>query len=192
MVGAEDVLAFWLDHVGEDGWYRQDEALDAEIRDRFQAAWTAASEGAYSLWLTYPSGTLAYIILTDQFSRNMFRDTGRAFASDALALAASKMAIQKDWDLRLDPPGRDFFYLPLRHSENLSDQERSVRLVKTRMPDSELSLLHSKAHRDVIRKFGRFPTRNAALNRATTAPEQSYLDNGGYGAIVRELSTENA
>ena len=82
MVGAEDVLAFWLDHVGEDGWYRQDEALDAEIRDRFQAAWTAASEGAYSLWLTYPSGTLAYIILTDQFPRNMFRGSGQAFATD--------------------------------------------------------------------------------------------------------------
>lgn len=188
----EKVLAFWLDECSPQDWYKSDPALDQSIRDQFEATWDRAMEGALSLWLTYPSGTLAYIILTDQFSRNMFRDTGRAFASDALALAASKMAIQKDWDLRLDPPGRDFFYLPLRHSENLSDQERSVRLVKTRMPDSELSLLHSKAHRDVIRKFGRFPTRNAALNRATTAPEQSYLDNGGYGAIVRELSTENA
>ena len=187
MVGAEDVLAFWLDHVGEDGWYRQDEALDAEIRDRFQAAWTAASEGAYSLWLTYPSGTLAYIILTDQFPRNMFRGSGQAFATDRASLAAAKAAINKGWDLKIDEPARQFFYLPLMHSESLCDQDRCVRLMHERMPQSgAANLLHARAHREVIRQFGRFPYRNDALARATTELENAYVNAGGYGQTVRQ------
>lgn len=188
----EDVLEFWLDECSPQDWYKSEPEFDQRIEHLFRDAWDRAMNGALSLWLTYPSGTLAYIILTDQFSRNMFRGTGKAFSSDILALAASKMAIEKNWDLRIDPPARDFFYLPLRHSECLPDQERSVRLVKTRMPESESSLLHSKAHREIIRKFGRFPTRNEELGRKTTEKEQAYLDNGAYGAIVRELSAVTA
>ena len=192
MTTPERVLEFWLDECSPEDWYKSDPVFDQAIRDEFEPAWNRAMEGAYSLWLTYPSGTLAYIILTDQFSRNMFRDTGKAFASDALALAASKKAIEQCWDLRIDPPGRDFFYLPLRHSESGSDQDRSVRLVMTRMPGADKSLLHAKAHREVIRAYGRFPTRNAALGRTSTAKEQDYLDNGGYGRIVRDLDRETA
>ncbi|MEM6825820.1 MAG: DUF924 family protein [Pseudomonadota bacterium] len=188
MVGPEGVLAYWLDDVGEDGWYKGGEELDAEIRQRFETTWDALSEGALSLWLTYPSGTLAYIILADQFSRNMFRDTGKAFATDAAALAASKMAIAKGWDLRIDEPARQFFYMPLMHSECLSDQERCVRLMLTHMPEGgKKQLIHAKAHREVIRKFGRFPTRNEALSRVSKASEQDYIDAGGYGGVIREL-----
>ncbi len=143
-----------------------------------------------SLWLTYATGTLAYIILTDQFSRNMFRDTAKAFASDAMAKAAAKAAISKGWDRRIDGEARQFFYMPLMHSECLEDQDRCVRLFKTRMPESELNLLHARAHREIVRRYGRFPTRNAALGRASTNAEQRYLDDGGYGAIVEALKAK--
>ncbi len=188
MVRAEDVLAFWLDEIGPEGWYKQDDDLDAEIRDRFEAAWQAAADGTYSLWLTYPSGALAYIILTDQFSRNMFRGTAKAFSTDAAALAAAKAAIHKGWDFRIDEPARQFFYLPLMHSENLCDQERCVRLLKDRMPETgENNLLHARAHREVIRLFGRFPYRNQALERPGSAVEGDYVQAGGYGKTLREL-----
>ena len=130
---------------------------------------------------------MAYLIVTDQFPRNMFRGTGRAFATDGAARAAAKAAIAKGWDRRIDPPARQFFYLPLMHSECLVDQDRCVRLMMERMPDSEDNLLHAKAHRDVIRRFGRFPYRNEALARHDTGPEAAYLAEEGYGGTVRTL-----
>ncbi|EBA16134.1 hypothetical protein RSK20926_20450 [Roseobacter sp. SK209-2-6] len=188
MQGPEAILEFWLDKVGENGWYNSNETLDQEIRDRFLSTWEGAHEGKFSMWLTYPSGTLAYIILTDQFPRNMFRGAGEAFGSDRAALAAAKVAINKKWDLKIDEPARQFFYLPLMHSENLCDQERCIRLMLERMPKTGASnLLHARAHREVIRKFGRFPYRNEALHRASTRPELDYVMAGGYGETVRTL-----
>jgi len=188
MVSPEEVLRFWLDEVGPDGWYKSSGTLDGTIRDRFQSGWENARAGAYSLWLTYPTGTLAYIILTDQFPRNMFRDEARAFATDKAALAAAKVAINRGWDLKIDEPARQFFYLPLMHSENLCDQERCVRLICERMPEhGPDNLTHARAHREVIRRFGRFPYRNTALNRPSTALERTYEEQGGYGATLRQL-----
>ena len=186
----EEVLAFWLDEVGPKGWYEQSDAMDAEIRKRFLPTWQRATEGAYSLWLTYPSGTLAYLIVTDQFSRNMFRGSCQAFATDPVALAVAKVAVSKNWDMKIDEPARQFFYLPMMHSENISDQERCVRLLMTRMPETGAdNLKHAKAHRDVIRKFGRFPYRNEALSRRATDPESEFMQSGGYSEAVRNLST---
>jgi uncharacterized protein (DUF924 family) len=187
MVGPEEVLSFWLDEVGPNGWYMVSEELDDTIRQRFEAAWNEAQAGGLGQWLTYASGTLAYLILTDQFSRNMFRGSGKAFASDSKALAAAKSAIDKKWDQKIDGPARQFFFLPLMHSENLCDQERCVRMFLQRMGDGDGSLLHAQAHREVIRKFGRFPYRNDALARASTEVEAAYVADGGYGATVREL-----
>ncbi len=188
MERAEEVLSFWLDEVGPKGWYAVDAELDQQVRDRFGDLYQQAVDGAFGLWLTYPSGSLAYIILMDQFPRNMFRDSGAAFQTDAVALAAAKAAIDRKWDLKIDAPARQFFYLPLMHSENLCDQDRCVRLMHERMPEQGAdNLLHAKAHRQVIRKFGRFPYRNAALERPTTAVEQAYVEAGGYGKTVREL-----
>ncbi len=188
MVTPEKVLRFWLDEVGPSGWYRADETLDQEIRDKFEAGWSGAMDGRHALWLTYPTGTLAYIILLDQFPRNMFRGSGKAFSSDRFALAAAKQAIGKNWDMKINEPARQFFYLPLMHSENLCDQDRCVRLLMERMPEHGGSnLLHARAHREVIRKFGRFPYRNDALERHFTPIERSYVDGGGYGSTVEEL-----
>jgi uncharacterized protein (DUF924 family) len=193
MANPDDILSYWLDEVGPEGWYKGGEALDAEIRDRFEQDWFRARDGALSLWLTYPAGTLAYIILTDQLPRNMFRDTARAFEMDVAARAAAKMAIDRGWDMRIDEPTRQFFYLPLMHSECLADQDRCVRLMKTRLAETgEDNLLHAKAHREVIRRFGRFPYRNAALSRETPQAEAEFLESGGYGAAVRELQQSAA
>lgn len=188
MIGADEVLKFWLDEVGPKGWYAVDPKLDSTIRTRFGEAWRQAQEGKFGMWLTYPSGALAYIILLDQFPRNMFRGKADAFASDKAALAAAKIAVDHKWDLKIDAPARQFFYMPLMHSENLCDQERCVRLMKDRMPNGgEGFLIHAKAHRKVIRDFGRFPYRNEALSRNNTALEQEFLTNSSYGDVVRAL-----
>lgn len=188
MANPEEILAFWLDEIGPKGWYEASEELDAEVRKRFLDDYNRLVEGSLSLWLTYATGTLAYIVLADQFSRNMFRDTAQAFATDKIAKAAAKAAISKGWDLRIDGAARQFFYMPLVHSECQEDQDRAVRLFTTRMPETGASnLLHAQAHREIIRKFGRFPTRNAALSRDTSEAEAKFLANGGYGAIVRSF-----
>ncbi len=193
MVEPDEVLKFWLDEVGPAGWYAPSEELDQEIKDRFEETWEAARKGACGLWLTYPSGTLAYIILTDQFPRNMFRGSAKSFATDRAALAAAKIAIKRKWDMQIDEPARQFFYLPLMHSENLCDQERCVRLMHERMPKYGAgNIVHARAHREIIRQFGRFPYRNEALERKSTAPEQEYVAKGGYGKTLRQLQKADA
>lgn len=183
------ILDYWLDEVGPSGWYRGDSALDADIRYRFEADWNEAMEGGCGLLLTRPRGALAYLILTDQFPRNMFRDTARAFASDSLARAAAKIAIARNWDMGVPEPERQFFYMPLMHSENLIDQDRAVRLFHCRMPETGgHNLPHARVHREIIRHFGRFPTRNAALGRATTPAEAGWIEKGGYGQEFRDMT----
>ncbi|MFV2035861.1 MAG: DUF924 family protein [Halocynthiibacter sp.] len=186
-------MAYWLDEVGPDGWYQGGETLDQEIRDRFEETWMLAQTGSLGLWLTHANGSLAYIILADQFSRNMFRGSGQAFASDRAARAAAKAAISRGWDRRIDEPARQFFYMPLEHSENLCDQDRCVRLMKDRLPKTgSEQLLHARAHREIIRQFGRFPFRNDALCRKTTAPETKFLKAGAYGAVVEAMKAKQA
>lgn len=186
MIVAEDILAYWLDEVGPDGWYRGDKQLDDQIRDRFEGLWDESQQGGCGLWLTDPAGTLAYVILTDQFPRNMFRNDDKSFATDKSARAAAKLAIDRDWDRAIAEPARLFFYMPLMHSENLVDQDRAVRLIHARLPETgQSTLVHAKVHRAIIRQFGRFPFRNAALGRTNMQAEQSFLDEGGYGAAFR-------
>jgi len=123
----------------------------------------------------------------------MFRGCGQAFASDRSARAAAKVAITRGWDMKVDEPARQFFYMPLEHSENLCDQDRCVRLIKERMPETGAELLvHAKAHREIIRQFGRFPFRNEALRRETTEPEAKFLKDGGYATIVQAMRAKQA
>jgi len=183
----DELLTFWLDDVGPKRWYAGGEALDAEVRDRFADAWAEAQAGAFGLWLTSPAGALAYVILTDQLPRNMFRGTANAFATDPNARAATRIALQRDWDLAITIPARQFFYMPLEHAENIVDQDSAVDLFASRMPDDHEMQLHAHAHREVIRRFGRFPTRNAALGRSDTTEEAAWLAADGYGAEVKRL-----
>ncbi|MGJ8583013.1 MAG: DUF924 family protein [Marinosulfonomonas sp.] len=193
MATPEDVLAFWLDELEPKDWYNGSPELDQKIKDRFEETWEQVHAGALGLWLTYPTGTLAYILLTDQFSRNMFRGEAKAFSTDKYALAAAKAAISRGWDMRIDEPARMFFYMPLEHSENLCDQDRSVRLMLTRLEDTrDEMLLHAKCHRDIIRRFGRFPFRNEALGRDTTDAEAEFMEGGAYGAVVQALRAKEA
>ncbi|MCU4651759.1 DUF924 domain-containing protein [Roseibacterium sp. SDUM158016] len=184
--GPKTVLDFWLG-AGPEAWYRQDDAFDAVIRDRFGALWEeGAGGGLDEKWATNPQGALALIVLLDQFPRNMFRGDPRAFASDDRALSTACYAIDRGWDLRIDPPERQFFYMPFMHSERLTDQDHCVRLMAERMAGTD-NLLHARAHREIIRRFSRFPYRNEALGRKTSEAERAFLDEGGYGAILNEL-----
>lgn len=187
----QDVLKFWLDELEPKDWYIANDAVDDQIKKRFGDLWERAACGGLGLWLTNPSETLAYIILTDQFSRNMYRGRPEAFVLDANARKAAKVAINREWDMRIDEPARQFFYMPLSHSENQCDQDRAVRLFHTRMPETgHLNLEHARAHREVIRRFGRFPFRNEALGRKSNPAEQAFMDAGGYASVVRELQDE--
>lgn len=184
---ARAILDFWLDEVGPPGWYKVEDALDAEIRGRFEAEWRAARDGERDAWTCAADPCLALLILLDQFPRNMFRGSAQAFATDKKALGVAKTAILRGHDVRIALPARQFFYLPLMHSEVLADQEKSVRRIHINFGPGD-TLTHARAHRAVIRRFGRFPYRNAALGRETKPEEQAFLDAGGYEAAVAEVS----
>jgi uncharacterized protein (DUF924 family) len=182
---AGEVLTFW-EEAGPEIWYKQDDVFDRTIRDRFGALWDGAAAGECDHWAMGPRGALALVILLDQFPRNMFRGSGRSFATDARALRVAYLALSHGWDLRLEGALRQFYYMPFMHSERLTDQDRSVRLMKARMEGTN-NLLHARVHREIIRRFGRFPYRNDALGRHTTQAEQAFMDGGGYRAILAEL-----
>ena len=189
MSDPEEVLDYWLGEVGPEGWFAGGDALDAEVRARFEDLWRAAAEGGLDHWIDGAGPCLAFVVLTDQFPRNMFRGTAKAFSTDAMALAAARAATAAGWDLAAPEPDRQFFYLPFEHSEVIADQDRAVDLFAERMPDTgALTHLHARAHRDIIRRFGRFPFRNAALGRDSSPEEVAFLADGGYGAVVRALS----
>lgn len=178
---ALEIREFWLNKVGPENWDTGSDILDAEIKAKFEDIWKQARDGELSAWMCTPENCLSLVILLDQFPRAMFRGTGEAYSTDANALAVAKRAIVLGHDLNVSEPGRLFFYTPLMHSESLMDQERCVRLMSLRLLNlGGRSLLHAKAHRDIIRQFGRFPYRNEAVNRPSTDPERAYLLAGGY------------
>ncbi|THD84201.1 DUF924 domain-containing protein [Aliigemmobacter aestuarii] len=183
-----EVLDFWLGEVGPEGWYAGGDDLDALIRDRFADLWQAAHDGGLNHWVDRTVGTLAFLILTDQFPRNMWRGSDRAFATDPLARAAARRAVAEGWDMGAPEPERQFFYLPFEHSEDMDDQATAVDLIGARMPETGAeTLLHARAHAEIIRRFGRFPFRNAALGRETTAAEKDFMEQGGYATVVNGL-----
>ena len=174
---AHDVLHFWRD-AGPDKWLEKDEAFDRAIRDKFYATYEAAAQGQLHDWETTPDGTLALIIVLDQFPRNLFRNDPRAFAADPLALAIAKRGLSSGVDRKVEHELVPFLYMPLMHAENLSDQNRCVDLFRDYGNANNLKF--AEIHRDIIERFGRFPHRNAVLGRHTTAAEQAFLDSGGF------------
>jgi uncharacterized protein (DUF924 family) len=177
MPTAAEVVAFWR-AAGPDRWFEKDAGFDDEIRKRFLKLHEAAASGKLTAWEANAEGALALLILLDQFPRNMFRGSARAFDTDALARAAAERAIARGFDRKIAMPERVFFYLPFEHSEASADQERSVALIGA-TGDADLRKW-AELHADIIRRFGRFPHRNALLGRTTTADEQAFLDGGGF------------
>jgi uncharacterized protein (DUF924 family) len=174
---SQAVLNFWR-NAGPDKWFKKDDAFDAAIRARFLRTHETAAAGRLAEWENSPEGTLALLIVLDQFPRNMFRGSARAFASDPLARQVADRAIAQGFDRQVPAAERGFFYLPFEHSESLSDQERCCALYSA-AGDTE-GLKWAEIHAEIIRKFGRFPHRNAVLGRTTTQEEQAFLDAGGF------------
>ncbi len=174
---AQEVLDFWFQPEARQKWFAKDARFDAQITERFQSAYVAAKEGRLKHWLTTPHGLLAYILVLDQFSRNMFRGQAEMFATDALALAATHMALEKKWDEEMELDERRFLYMPLMHSETLEDQQRSVTLFEQKT--DPYSAEYARQHQAIITRFGRFPHRNAILGRESTQAEQVFLTEPG-------------
>ena len=172
-----EVITFWHD-AGPQRWFAKDCAFDDEIRQRFLGRHEDAAAGRLSGWEATAEGALALLVLLDQFPRNMFRGQARAFATDPLARAIAAGALVRGFDAQAPDGMRGFFYLPFEHSENLADQERTVAFYKA-VGDAD-GLKWAEVHADIIRRFGRFPHRNAALGRASTPDEQAFLDAGGF------------
>jgi uncharacterized protein (DUF924 family) len=185
MISPDDVLDFWF--AGNPGaprpvWFARSEAFDVACQALRQAR-DQARDGALDHWTATPRGTLALLILLDQLSRNLYRGSPEAFAADAKARAMAGAAIDAGHDRCLGPVERVFLYLPFEHAEDAADQDLSVRLFESLRGSavSDRSIDYAYRHRTVIRRFGRFPHRNAALGRANTAEEEAYLAQAGAG-----------
>lgn len=172
-----EVLAFWR-QAGAERWFRKDDLFDQQCRAVLQQAHEAAARGELADWRDSADGALALLLLLDQFPRNAFRNSPRMYATDPQAREVAALAVQAGYDEQADPALRQFFYLPFMHSEDTQDHEQSVALNEMLGGESLRYALH---HRDIIRRFGRFPHRNALLGRATTPEEQAFLDEGGFG-----------
>ncbi len=176
LADAAAVVAFW-EGAGPRMWFAKDPEFDQRFRERFAALHEAAAAEQLGAWERDPVGALALVLLLDQYPRNAFRDTARMYATDALARRVADAAIAAGHDRAIPQSLALFMYLPFGHSESLADQDRAVMLVQRL---GEPNLHHAEHHRDIVRRFGRFPHRNPILGRTMTAEEQRYLDEGGY------------
>jgi uncharacterized protein (DUF924 family) len=186
---AQAVLDFWFlapDNPGHGQsraeWFRKDDAFDAQIRERFGALIDTAIDGGLRDWAATPRGALALILLLDQFTRNVYRDTPRAFAGDEQALTLAVALTQNGQDQELEPTLRAFVYMPFEHAEDLAMQARAVELFQLLVQSREgfeSMLDYAQRHQEVIARFGRFPHRNAILGRDSTPEELTFLQQPG-------------
>jgi uncharacterized protein (DUF924 family) len=170
------VTKFWRE-AGEDAWFEKNDAFDADFRARFLDLHYAAARRECDAWSEHAEGSLALMILLDQFPRNCFRGSGHMYATDPLARHFAARAIAAGHDMALEDDLRVFLYLPYEHSESPADQDRSVELTTASAPEY---IKYAIEHRDIVERFGRFPHRNKMLGRETTADEQAFLDGGGF------------
>ncbi len=171
---AREVLDFWFDELTPKQHFAKDEALDRTIARRFSGLRGALLSSGAVKWRDTPETLLAAVIVLDQFSRNIYRGQAAAFAADALALTLTQEALAAGWDSQLPPDRRQFLYMPLMHSEDPQVQQQSLRRFEA-LGDDEV-LCFARDHHDVIERFGRFPSRNEALGRETSAEERDYLN----------------
>lgn len=176
------VLDFWFGQEPK-VWFAKDADFDQRLRDRFLATCEQAGRGALDKWLDAPRSSLALILVLDQFPRNIFRGTARAFESDSRARSAARHLIDRGWDRGFTAHERMFVYLPLEHSESLADQERCLALMTEIAVHPETADMPrwARAHLEIVRRFGRFPHRNAALGRESTPEEVDFLRQPGSG-----------
>lgn len=174
LVSPETIVSFWRE-AGPGKWFSKDASFDTALRERFLHLHEHAAARRLDRWSHSVTGALALLILLDQFPRNAFRGTPRMYATDPLARHYADRAVRAGLDARVEESLRLFFYLPFAHSERLEDQERSVAL-HARLGYTA----NARRHRDIIRRFGRFPHRNGVFARETTPEEQAYLDDGGF------------
>ena len=172
---ARAVIQFWCDELSPEQHWTKDPALDRHIAERFGKVREDVLRTKAAGWRETPETLVAAIILLDQFSRNMFRGKARAFEADCLALELAKLALDKGWIDQLPRPLPSFMLMPLQHSENLADQERSIAEFRDRDP---LNYKYALLHRDQIKRFGRFPGRNQALGRVSTPEEREAIARG--------------
>ncbi|WP_309752150.1 DUF924 family protein [Novosphingobium sp.] len=180
MGSAGAVISFWQE-AGPAKWFAHDAAFDAAIHDRFESLHHAAARGALDAWMESWEGSLALLLLLDQFPRNLFRGSAHSWATDPLAKSLAERALDAGHDILAPAALRVFYYLPFEHSEDLADQDRCMTLCGALDAASGSTFSNwATLHRDIIARFGRFPHRNAALGRVTTPQEQSFLDSGGF------------
>ncbi|MFM9884621.1 MAG: DUF924 family protein [Burkholderiales bacterium] len=185
---AREVLDFWFGPADSEAfgkpreiWFKKDDAFDRALRERYGPLWEQVRAAALSDWDASPRALLAFIIVCDQFPRNMFRGESQSFATDPLALGAARRMLERGWDQQLLSVEKAFAYLPFEHSESLADQDRSVALFGGDPDDAVLKGYADYAvrHRDFIARFGRFPHRNAILGRISTPAEIEFLKQPG-------------
>ena len=182
----QDVLDFWFGKPAgapRKAWFVKDPVFDESIRARYLQLHNAAALGGLADWTGNDRSALALIVVTDQFPRNLFRGSPRSFETDPLALATAKHVVGKSWDKNMRPIERLFVYLPFEHSESLAEQERSLALYEPlkSFPETADPEDYPKRHWEIIKRFGRFPHRNAALGRESTAEEVEFLKLPGSG-----------
>ena len=172
-----EILDFWFVQSSPAQWFQKNADFDAIVKNQFEPAYNLAVQGMFDHWRDTPDGCLAYILLLDQFPRNMFRGAPEAFATDRRALDMAQSALEKSFDKLLPLEQRRFIYLPFEHDETMESQEKSVRLFEKMKSSDPIAYDYAVRHKEVIEQFGRFPHRNAALNRQNTAQENEYLKN---------------
>ena len=167
------LLSYWFAPEQEKRWFNATPEFDQQIREQFEALWQAASDGDLNDWEASAEGSLALVILLDQMPLNMYRGLAKSFSTEAQARAVAERAIEKGFDSQLEDSGKGFLYMPFMHSEDITDQDRSVALYEA--AGLKYNLKFAKHHRDIIRRFGRFPHRNAILGRNSTKDETAWL-----------------
>ena len=170
----QDILDFWYSEPMRKQWFAYTPQIDATIRERYEAIWEATMRGELDAWRNSPAGCLALTIIFDQLPLNMFRGSAKSFSSEHLAIEVAKHAIAQAYDQQIDPTQLPFLYLPLMHSENLADQDQSVALFDAAGLTNNLRF--AQHHREIVRRFGRFPHRNVLLGRVSSTAELEYLN----------------
>lgn len=169
-----DILNFWYTPPMSEHWFNSTPAVDQDIRTRFESTWQQAKAGELDAWQQTPEGCLALCIILDQFPLNMYRGEARSFSTEQQAVAVTKQALAQGFDQQLPKEQRLFLYMPLMHSEHLADQDESVRVFNA--VGLKENARFAEHHRDIVRRFGRFPHRNVALGRESTLAELEYLN----------------